>query len=188
MAMLRQGLSGEPVRHLQEKLGIAADGKFGPATETALKDWQRGHGLTADGVAGPDTFVAMGLWELVLLKSGTHGDAVKKLQEKLGVNADGNFGPATEKAVSEYQQKNGLKADGLAGPATLAHLQLFREITPEVVAHSQVPASAAAPGATQAQAAAMPAMGAPPQGMPQQPAAAAQGKRSIWDTLTSAFK
>ena len=98
-----------------------------------LMDWQRKNGLTADGVAGPDTFMAMGLHELVLLKQGTQGDTVKKLQEKLGIGADGKFGPGTERAVREYEQKNGLTADGVAGPATLAHMRLFKEITAETV-------------------------------------------------------
>jgi hypothetical protein len=71
----------------------------------------------------------MDLYELVLLKQGTRGDAVKKLQEKLGIGADGQFGPGTEKAVRDYQQKNGLAVDGAAGPATLAHMKLFEEIT-----------------------------------------------------------
>ena len=129
MAILKKGLSGEPVRRLQAKLGIEADGEFGPNTEKALKDWQTKNGLSADGIAGPDTFMAMGLYELVLLKQGTHGNAVKKLQEKLAISADGQFGSATEKAVRDYQQKNGLVADGMAGPVTLAHMKIFNEIT-----------------------------------------------------------
>jgi len=107
MAILKKGLSGEPVRRLQAKLGIEADGEFGPDTEKALKDWQTKNGLSADGIAGPDTFMAMGLYELVLLKQGTRGDAVKKLQEKLAIGADGQFGSATEKAVRDYQQVTG---------------------------------------------------------------------------------
>ena len=129
MAILKKGLSGEHVRRLQAKLGIEADGEFGPNTEKALKDWQTKNGLSADGIAGPDTFMALGLYELVLLKQGTRGDAVKKLQEKLAIGADGQFGSATEKAVRDYQQKNGLVVDGMAGPATLAHMKIFKEIT-----------------------------------------------------------
>lgn len=56
------------------------------------------------------------------LKVGSKGDEVKKLQEKLGLPADGHFGPATEKAVKEWQAKNGLAADGIVGPNTLAKL------------------------------------------------------------------
>lgn len=172
MAMLKKGLSGEPVRRLQQKLGVEADGTFGPGTEKALKDWQAKKGLSADGVAGPDTFMAMGLYELVLLKPGTRGDAVKKLQEKLGLGADGQFGSGTERAVRDYQQKNGLTVDGLAGPATLVHMKLFKEITADTVRSSQVPAASVAdPAAARAVA-----------------ADAGTGLRSIWDTIKSAFK
>ena len=129
MAILKRGLLGEPVRRLQAKLGVEADGEFGPNTEKALREWQTKNGLSADGVAGPDTFMALGLYEMVLLKQGTRGDAVKKLQEKLAISADGQFGAGTEKAVREYQQKNGLVPDGLAGPTTLAHMKLFKDIT-----------------------------------------------------------
>lgn len=54
-----------------------------------------------------------------MLKIGSQGALVKLLQEKLGITADGSFGPGTEKAVKEWQTKNGLTADGIAGPATL---------------------------------------------------------------------
>ncbi|NLH82373.1 MAG: peptidoglycan-binding protein, partial [Phyllobacteriaceae bacterium] len=66
MSYLRQGVSGKPVEILQAKLGVTADGEFGPATEKALKAFQSAQGLAADGIAGPDTFMAMGLTELVL--------------------------------------------------------------------------------------------------------------------------
>ena len=162
MAILKKGLSGEPVRRLQAKLGVQSDGAFGPNTEKALKEWQTKNNLTADGVAGPDTFMTMGLPELVLLKEGTRGDAVKKLQEKLGISADGQFGVGTERAVREYQQKNGLVADGLAGPTTLAHMKLYKEITAATVKASQIPGKTVAD--------------------------AAGGIGSIWDTIKGAFK
>lgn len=132
MSILKRGLKGAPVRRLQKKLGIAADGDFGPGTEKALRDFQAANGLAVDGVAGPDTFTAMGLHELVLLRRGSRGAAVKKLQEGLGIGADGVFGPGTEKAVMQFQAANGLDSDGLAGPETLAKLDAFEEMTPEV--------------------------------------------------------
>ena len=49
------------VRALQRKVGVAADGVFGPATQRAVKRWQRRHGLVADGIVGPQTRSAMGL-------------------------------------------------------------------------------------------------------------------------------
>jgi len=52
------------------------------------------------------------------LKVGSKGDDVKKLQEKLGLTADGSFGPNTEKKVKEWQSANGLTADGIVGDGT----------------------------------------------------------------------
>jgi putative chitinase len=54
----------------------------------------------------------------MLLKSGSKGEDVKKLQEKLGLNADGDFGLKTETAVKSFQTKNGLTPDGVVGPKT----------------------------------------------------------------------
>ena len=54
----------------------------------------------------------------MLLKRGSNDDNVRKLQEKLGIEVVGNFGPKTEIAVKEWQAKNGLTADGIVGPAT----------------------------------------------------------------------
>jgi peptidoglycan hydrolase-like protein with peptidoglycan-binding domain len=56
------------------------------------------------------------------LKRGSTGDAVKQMQQKLGIPADGDFGPGTEAAVKKWQAANGLTADGVVGPKTLAAL------------------------------------------------------------------
>jgi putative chitinase len=56
---LRRGSKGEAVKKMQAKLGLAADGDFGPGTEAALKKWQSANGLTADGVAGPKTLAKL---------------------------------------------------------------------------------------------------------------------------------
>jgi len=52
------------------------------------------------------------------LKIGDKGEDVKMLQTKLGVNADGDFGLNTKKAVINVQVKNNLRADGIVGPNT----------------------------------------------------------------------
>ena len=59
---------------------------------------------------------------IMILKNGSKGDDVKKLQEKLGVEAIGTFGPKTEAAVKAWQKANGLKDDGIVGDATWAKL------------------------------------------------------------------
>ena len=170
MAILKRGLAGEPVKILQAKLGVTADGQFGPGTEEALKAYQKEHGLAVDGVAGPDTFLAMGLPELVLLTVGTRGEAVKKLQTALGIPADGQFGPGTAKAVKEFQEKNGLAVDGFAGPATLAKVSDFAgAFSPEAIAKANSgPGTVAADGKTASADAAAPA-------------------KSIWKTITGLF-
>jgi putative chitinase len=66
--------------------------------------------------------VFIGKLIIMILKNGSKGDDVKKLQEKLGVEAIGTFGPKTEAAVKAWQKANGLKDDGIVGDATWAKL------------------------------------------------------------------
>ena len=56
------------------------------------------------------------------LRVGSRGDAVAAVQAKLGLTADGAFGPGTEAAVKKWQAANGLAADGVVGPATYSKL------------------------------------------------------------------
>jgi Transglycosylase-like domain/Putative peptidoglycan binding domain len=53
--------STDSVRALQKKLGVKADGVYGPKTRAAVKRFQRANGLAVDGVAGPQTLAALGL-------------------------------------------------------------------------------------------------------------------------------
>ena len=62
--LLRRGSSGMQVHDLQRLLSalgypLDVDGRFGPATETAVKRFQRDRGLAADGIAGPATLAAI---------------------------------------------------------------------------------------------------------------------------------
>ena len=57
------------------------------------------------------------------LRNGDKGQEVIKLQLAIGdLVADGDFGPATEKAVKEYQSSHQLVSDGIAGTNTLSSL------------------------------------------------------------------
>jgi peptidoglycan hydrolase-like protein with peptidoglycan-binding domain len=132
MAMLRRGLAGEPVRILQQHLGVEADGIFGQGTDAALRAYQQSVGISVDGIAGPDTFMSMGLYELVLLHRPIKGDLVKRVQEALGIGADGVFGPGTEAAVKSFQEQNGLNPDGVVDPKMLSLLG-FAEFTQDKV-------------------------------------------------------
>lgn len=139
MPLLQRGLRGEPVRLLQEKLGVTADGIFGAGTDKALRDYQSNNGLAVDGIAGPDTFASMGLYELVLVQKGSRGECVKKVQQQLSLADDGIFGGGTEAAVKQFQTENGLDADGIVGPETMAKMDAFSAVDEAVVARSILP-------------------------------------------------
>jgi len=58
----------------------------------------------------------------IVLKLGSRGPEVRRLQELLEIGVDGSFGRDTEKAVRNFQRHNGLSADGICGLATWAKL------------------------------------------------------------------
>ena len=80
----------------------------------------------------------------MLLKVGSRGEDVKKLQSKLGLGADGIFGAGTAAAVKKWQAENGLGADGIVGDGTWSKMfggQTIKEdkiIIPTVVNISSV--------------------------------------------------
>lgn len=60
----KMGSKGTLVKILQcflvcNKQKIEVDGSFGPATETAVRTYQKLHKLSVDGIAGPDTFESL---------------------------------------------------------------------------------------------------------------------------------
>jgi putative chitinase len=72
----------------------------------------------------------------MLLKLGSKGDDVKKLQEKLKLNPDGDFGSLTEQAVKKWQTENGLTSDGIVGDKTWE--KLFGLITETKIPESNL--------------------------------------------------
>jgi Putative peptidoglycan binding domain/IPT/TIG domain len=56
------------------------------------------------------------------LSWGSKGPQVEKLQKKLGVAPDGEFGSATKNVVITFQRDHNLQQDGIVGPRTWAAL------------------------------------------------------------------
>lgn len=82
-----------------------------------------------------------------LLKSGSTGSDVKKMQQSLikagydvgKAGADGIYGPDTTRAVKQYQKDNGLAMDGIAGRVTLGDLYATAVTADGDVANSRAP-------------------------------------------------
>ncbi len=135
---ISQGSTGEAVRRLQRalrrtpNLGVIVDGVFGPAVETAVKEFQQGAGLIVDGIVGPQTWAALPNGApMPTLHEGSSGAVVKSLQQVLtnGASgqwnttpgpADGDFGPVTASSVKAFQTWGGVTADGVVGDQTWA--------------------------------------------------------------------
>ena len=68
--VLKYGSRGECVEIVQSLLnflfdaGLAQDGSFGPATEKAVKKFQKRYGLQRDGVVGPKTWSQLAWCEM----------------------------------------------------------------------------------------------------------------------------
>jgi hypothetical protein len=57
--LLKLDSQGDDVKKVQVMLGLKADGKFGSATEEAVKAWQKANGLTENGIVDEVTFNKM---------------------------------------------------------------------------------------------------------------------------------
>lgn len=123
---------------------------YDSATEKAVKKFQSDHHLTVDGKAGEKTLRLLYLLavtdapaatptlqpyvsptptpitaqNVVVMRKGTQGVAVQRLQERLielgyyNASADGLYDADDMAAVQAFQRKNGLKIDGIAGLET----------------------------------------------------------------------
>lgn len=56
------------------------------------------------------------------LQIGSRGDDVKALQKRLGIDADGIFGPKTAEALRNLQRSSGLTPDGVYGKQSASYL------------------------------------------------------------------
>jgi peptidoglycan hydrolase-like protein with peptidoglycan-binding domain len=121
VALRAYGLYGGPI-----------DAVAGPGTVRATKAFQRRVGLAADGRAGPATRRALGplgrpLFGRRTLRRRMFGWDVSVLQFMLArrgalVPVYGYYDAATERAVRRYQRARRLAADGIAGRLTLTAL------------------------------------------------------------------
>jgi len=124
---------------------LEADGIVGPRTRAKLFPEKRNE--NKDAPAGQQE---RGRYRW--LARGAMGEAVKEVQQTLGVQADGFFGPRTEQAVKEFQAAHSLDADGIVGPRTQAELTRVqtantekKEAAPPQVVPAVVAPSAPAP-------------------------------------------
>ena len=148
--VLMLGSTGTDVSDLQARLtelgyyAGAIDGRYASGTQTAVQEFQERNGLTADGIAGRQTqdmlysgsaqpkYVTVSASgdaeEYLLLKQGTSGVEVRKLQGRLAElgyyagGVDGIYGETTASAVKAFQRANGLSGDGQAGAQTQSKL------------------------------------------------------------------
>jgi peptidoglycan hydrolase-like protein with peptidoglycan-binding domain len=128
------GSTGDKVKKIQQVVGVAQDGVFGPQTESAVRQWQSNLGVPSDGAWGPrteeatrnlfvflsnlpavgaiapnnDFFAAIESATREVLRNGTTGGSVKILQ--ICLNGLG------------YS----LAGDGVFGPATEAAVRRFQ--------------------------------------------------------------
>ena len=60
----------------------------------------------------------------VTVRKGDRGRAVRRIQRRLHIAADGVFGRQTHRAVKRFQRRRGLEVDGIVGPMTRRALRL----------------------------------------------------------------
>ena len=132
------GATGDAVRRLQRalrrtpNLGLVVDGIFGPALNTAVKEFQQGASLVIDGIVGPLTWAALPNGApMPTLREGSTGAVVRSLQQVLSNGAsgqwntspgaiDGDFGPNTRASVQAFQTWGGVTSAGIVGDQTWA--------------------------------------------------------------------
>jgi peptidoglycan hydrolase-like protein with peptidoglycan-binding domain len=142
----------QAVRHFQASHGLIVDGVVGPQTWSALGIKQHailhqsffphraapqsapgGTGGTQTGAQTstqtPPPVPTVGGTSIRVLGASTPGDAVRRLQEALHIEVDGEFGPQTEAAVKSLQAHDNLAVDGVVGPETWHALGLSEHAT-----------------------------------------------------------
>lgn len=140
---LKKGDKGDAVKTMQNMLikcgydlgKYGADGDFGSKTEDAVKAFQKDHDLDVDSYYGPKTKSALEAAyksQTEVLKKGSKGESVKKLQEMLialrfleAGEADGDFGEKTDSALktAQFSLLGEGQDDGEYGPKSRAAVE-----------------------------------------------------------------
>ena len=173
---LRAGSTGSAVEQVQFWLNtlaqyesalpsLAVDGRYGAATASAVRAFQRRYGLTVDGVVGRETWNAIynefrsiqsdngtpNAYPGTALREGASGQNVRLVQFWLKIahtvysrlndlTVDGRFGAATTAAVKRFQTYFGLTSDGVVGRTTWNKLyEVYNDIANKLLSSSLRP-------------------------------------------------
>ncbi len=167
--LLKQGSTGDAVSQMQYFLNfvsqyykevppINGDSIFGVSTLDSVIQFQKKFGLDVDGIVGKQTWNKIySVYKDIIngsnkpegdgyeypgyiLKQGSRGDVISKLQTYLSaiadkypsiknINVDGIFGKATNQAVIDFQKCFELNSDGIVGPLTWEKIvQVYQDI------------------------------------------------------------
>ena len=173
---LRTGSTGSAVEQVQFWLNtlaqyesalpsLSVDGRYGAATASAVRAFQRRYGLTVDGVVGRETWNAIynefrsiqsdngtpNAYPGTALREGASGQNVRLVQFWLKIahtvysrlndlTVDGRFGAATTAAVKRFQTYFGLTSDGMVGRTTWNKLyEVYNDIANKLLSSSLRP-------------------------------------------------
>ena len=173
---LRTGSTGSAVEQVQFWLNtlaqyesalpsLSVDGRYGAATASAVRAFQRRYGLTVDGVVGRETWNAIynefrsiqsdngtpNAYPGTALREGASGQNVRLVQFWLKIahtvysrlndlTVDGKFGAATTAAVKRFQNYFGLTSDGVVGRTTWNKLyEVYNDIANKLLSSSLRP-------------------------------------------------
>mgnify|MGYP001604556444 CR=1 FL=1 len=134
-----EAMAADEQAHLDAFMALVA--KWGLVTKLRAHDW-REFATRYNGPGQASAYAAKiersyraetGKASPVVLRIGSRGAAVRRLQRALGIADDGQFGPTTRAAVIAFQSRRGMVADGIVGAETWAALNKIGAVAPESV-------------------------------------------------------